>query len=189
MERRTATTYALGNRCIKVQTDLNSVGDHALTSLQHYDGLGRVWLSQQIENGSNPSCSDTTSGIKTETRYGQTASARVQLVSNPYRSTSDATAGWTRTAFDTMGRAIQVGHFSGGTAPAWDNNNPDNGKVSMTYDLGDPYSARISIRSRMKRACDGIFMMAWAVCLRFGRSIPEMPLFIRRNMPMTDWTI
>jgi YD repeat-containing protein len=143
VERQTAMVYALGDRCVITQKDLASAGDKALETLQHYDGLGRLWLNQQIEDGSSPNCSDTTSGIKTEMRYSNSSAGRFQLVSNPYRSSSDPTAGWTLTAFDAIGRTTLVGYFTGGTAPAWGNLNADNGKTTMTYDLVDSGSLGI----------------------------------------------
>jgi YD repeat-containing protein len=111
--------------------------------LQHLDGLDRLWLSQQIEDGTSPNCSDTTSGIKTETRHNNSSLGRFQLVSNPYRTTSDATAGWTLTAFDPMNRPTLMGYFAGGTAPAWGNVTPTQGQTTMTYDLVDGSSAGI----------------------------------------------
>jgi hypothetical protein len=113
-ETQTQTDYDDANRRIVVQSDLNAANDGTLISVRHFDELGRVRLTQQIENGTSPDYTDQTSGIKVQTRYRQSAGKRYTLVSNPYRAAcssdagSEGTMGWTlnQTQLDSSGNRV-----------------------------------------------------------------------------------
>ncbi len=84
-------------------------------------------LSRPLQNAYKPE----TAGIKVATHYLRSGTSSTTTTSNPYRGT--ATAGWTRTKLDNLGRGVEVGHFSGAarpsaaTAPTW-------GKTTTAYD-------------------------------------------------------
>jgi len=128
------------NRMI-TKSDLITVGDEKLVSIQHYDQLGRIRLSRQLEDAAAQSATDETTGIKVQTRYLYSGSSIYQLVSNPYRaSTSSAastelTMGWTRSRNDNGGRLVEVQTFwSAGLPAPWGTNTSGTGTVVTTYD-------------------------------------------------------
>ncbi len=135
-ETQTVTDYSDTYRRVIVRSDLNNVGDGKLVSIQHYDQLGRVRLSRQLENAATESETDETAGIKVQTRYLISGSYTYQISSNPYRTTSEATMGWTRTKADIGGRTIEVQTFGGGSLPApWGSNSTSTGTVTSAYDV------------------------------------------------------
>ncbi|HKO45275.1 MAG TPA: DUF2341 domain-containing protein [Pyrinomonadaceae bacterium] len=140
-ETRTATEYSDNNRRVIVRTDLNSAGDGKLVNIQHYDPLGRVRLTRQLEDAASQSATDETIGIKTQTRYMFSGSNSYRLVSNPYRAANvgaagtEATMGWTRSKSDNGGRIVEVHTFAGNILPApWGANSTSSGAVSTAYD-------------------------------------------------------
>lgn len=138
----TRTEYSDLDRRVITRSDLNVAYDGKLVSVQHYDQLGHVRLSRQLED-STQSAADETTGIKVQTRY-QTDVANhfnYQLVSNPYRAArsseagAEATMGWTRSKTDKGGRMIESETFSGNNLPApWGANTNSTGAVVTTYD-------------------------------------------------------
>jgi RHS repeat-associated protein len=157
-ETRTATEYSDVNRRVIVRSDQVTLGDGKLVAIQHYDQLGRIRLTRQLEDAATQSAYDETTGIKVQTRYlvsnpCQPASlpaclaannavlGSYQLVSNPYRATtsggasSETTMGWTRSRNDKGGRIIGMETFSGGSLPApWGSNSSSTGIVVTGYD-------------------------------------------------------
>ncbi|HKO41652.1 MAG TPA: hypothetical protein VJU84_00055 [Pyrinomonadaceae bacterium] len=123
-ETRTATEYSDVNRRVIVRADLNTVGDGKLVSIQHYDRLGRVRLTRQLEDAATQSATDEATGIKTQTRYMFSGANSYQLVSNPFRAVnvgaagSEPTMGWTRTKSDNGGRLMETQTFGGNALPA-----------------------------------------------------------------------
>ncbi len=159
-ETQTATEYSDVNRRVIVRADLNTVGDGKLVTIQHYDQLGRIRLTRQLEDVSQ-SATDETAGVKVQTRYAfvnpcapnnepscvssnQANLASYQLVSNPYRtaysssSGAEISMGWTRTKSDNGGRLIEAETFGGTALPApFATSNPNqtpSGKVTTAYD-------------------------------------------------------
>ncbi len=152
--RKATNTYKDGSLRIVTATNLNSIADMALRSVTTYDQLGRVSLTQQMENNSD-SVNDPTTGIKVQTRYRSAydttgtsgsaacssgASGSYQLVSNPYRSASssnnEGTMGWTQTNLDGLGRAVSVQTFDGSTLPGpcfGSSTSTSNGIVTAAY--------------------------------------------------------
>jgi RHS repeat-associated protein len=105
---QTSTAYNDSSNTVDVQTLINAGQTHdALTLL---DQLGR---KIQTQLRSDPSGTDYT-----DTTYD--ALGRVNTVSNPYRSTADATYGLTQAFYDARGRKVQQV-------------NPDNTTLSWTY--------------------------------------------------------
>src|SRR5205085_11667491 len=108
-ETRTSTEYSDVNRRVIVRSDLNSVGDGKLVSIQHYDQLGRIRLARQLEDVATQSATDESAGIKVQTRYLYNGLNSYVLSSNPYRAAysssadGESTMGWTRTKSDNGG--------------------------------------------------------------------------------------
>ena len=140
-ETRTAYEYSDTQRRVTSRADLNTTGDGKLVSIQHYDQLGRIRLSRQLEDASTQSATDETSGIKVQTRYRFSGANSYVVVSNPYRAaTSNAagtepTMGWTRSTNDSAGRIVEVQTFGGVALPApWESNSTSTGTVTTVYD-------------------------------------------------------
>jgi len=140
-ETRTSTTYSDVNRRVITKSDLNTLGDEKLVSIQHYDQLGRVRLTRQLEDAATQSATDETTGIKVQTRYQYSSDFSYVLTSNPYRAGTSATAGgeatmgWSRTQTDNGGHIIEVQTFAGASAPApWGTNTSSTGTVVTAYD-------------------------------------------------------
>lgn len=141
-ERRTATLYFDSERRVVTRADLTAKGDGKLVSIQHYDQLGRVRLSRQLEDSSiyQAEISEAV-GIKVQTRYINTNGNSYVLQSNPYRAANSAAAaaetsmGWTRTKADIGGRPMEVQTFAGATLPSpWGANSVSTGTVTTSYD-------------------------------------------------------
>ena len=140
-ETRTASEYSDVNRRVIVRSDLNTVGDGKLVSIQHYDQLGRVRLARQLEDSTTQSATDETQGIKVQTRYTFSGLNSYALTSNPYRAAysssagSESTMGWTRSTSDNGGRIVEVQTFGGAGLPApWGTNSTSTGTVITAYD-------------------------------------------------------
>ena len=158
-ETRTLTEYSDINRRVIVRSDLTNLGDGKLVSIQHYDQLGRIRLTRQLEDASNPnSAYDETVGIKVQTRYQVTNPCQpanlpeclasnssvlgsYQLVSNAYRASTSSAAGsetsmgWSRSRSDKGGRTIAVETFTGSSLPApWGSNSASTGLVINASD-------------------------------------------------------
>lgn len=140
-ETRTETEYSDVNRRVIVRSDLTNAGDEKLVSVQHYDQLGRVRLSRQLEDAATESETDETAGVKVQTRYLYSGSNSYQLVSNPYRAayssqaTGEPAMGWTRSKADNSGRTVEAQTFNGAALPApWGANASGSGVVTTAYD-------------------------------------------------------
>jgi hypothetical protein len=105
-ETRTSIEYSDALRRVITRSDLNTVGDAKLVSIEHYDQLGRLRLKRQLEDSTTESATDETTGIKVQTRYLFSGVNSYALTSNPYRAatssaaTGENTMGWTRTKSD-----------------------------------------------------------------------------------------
>ncbi|HEU4932648.1 MAG TPA: HNH/ENDO VII family nuclease [Pyrinomonadaceae bacterium] len=158
-ETRTSTQYFDSQRRVVVRSDLNAVGDGKLVSIQHYDQLGRIRLTRQLEEFTNEDVfQDETIGIKVQTRYrfnnpcqpNNTAQClsdnnavigNYVLTSNAYRAATstaanaESTMGWSRSRSDRTGRIVEAQTFSGGSLPApWGTNTATTGTVTTAYD-------------------------------------------------------
>jgi RHS repeat-associated protein len=143
-ETRTATEYSDTLRRIIVRSDLNAPGDGKLVSIQHFDQLGRVRLTRQLEDSANQSATDETTGIKVQTRYRFSGTNYYELSSNPYRASSSAgaggelTMGWSTVKHDQGGRVIEVQTFGGAGLPApWGGNGASTGTVASSYNASE----------------------------------------------------
>jgi len=129
LSRRKQTSYSDGGRWVQVRSDLNSLGDLALSNTTYFDQLGRV------RQTSDPA------GNIVQTRYytpppGQTGNGySYKVFSNPYVTGSEPTMGWHLTTFDRNGRTISLQHFSGSALPSpWSGGNASSsGTVSTSY--------------------------------------------------------
>jgi len=159
-ETHTTTEYSDSLRRVIVRSDLEMKGDGKLVQIQHYDQLGRVRLTRQLEEYSVAGLTDEKLGIKVQTRYlinnpcQPTNAAQCLadndgvigsyvLTSNPYRAATAelasglSTMGWTRTRTDRRGRAVETQTFvaSGDNLPGpWGTNENSTGVVSTAYD-------------------------------------------------------
>jgi RHS repeat-associated protein len=142
-ETHTAIEYSDVHRRVITRSDLDTLGDGQLVSIRHYDQLGRLRLSRQLEDATTESATDETAGIKVQTRYSVDSVNHFsyQLVSNPYRAATaaeaggEATMGWSRSQADHTGRLVHVQTFAGATLPApWGGNSHSTGAVLTSYD-------------------------------------------------------
>jgi len=140
-ETRTATSYNDAARRMITSSDLNSLGDGKLVSVKHYDQLGRIRLSRQLEDASTQSATDETTGIKVQMRYKYSNPNSYTVTSNPYRAASsgaagsETTMGWSRSKADSGGRLIETESFSGASLPfPWGSNTSSTGIVYTAYD-------------------------------------------------------
>jgi RHS repeat-associated protein len=140
-ETQTFTTYSDAGRYVIIRSDKDLAGDRKLVSIRHFDQLGRIRLTRQLEDATTQSATDETTGIKVQTRYRIASPNNYQLVSNPYRATTsggagtEPTMGWTLTKRDNGGRVIAVQSFSGAGMPApWGTNTSTTGTVATAYD-------------------------------------------------------
>jgi RHS repeat-associated protein len=110
---------------ITTYRDLNATGDRSVFQTRTLDQRGQVYRTQNNDIF-----------VDTLAKLSDPATARTyEAVSNPYRSTSDSTMGWTRTVYDTMGRPIEVDHFDGATLPyPWGSSNTPSSSSTMVYD-------------------------------------------------------
>jgi RHS repeat-associated protein len=121
--RKTVHTYNDASLWIVTRRDVNSFGDLRNTSVLHYDPLGRIRLSRQLETmvlDPNGAAADESTGIKTETKYVFSLNRNEIWTSNPYREgeTNAPTRGWTVKRFDKTGRECVEEWFAGAGAPA-----------------------------------------------------------------------
>ncbi|MCA1568252.1 MAG: hypothetical protein LC803_21930 [Acidobacteria bacterium] len=139
-ESHTTTVYSDAQRRVIVRSDLTNAGDGKLVSIQHYDQLGRVRLSRQLEDSATQSETDETAGVKVQMRYLYSGSNSYQLISNPYRAAyaheagGEYSMGWTRSKADNGGRPVETQTFNGATLPApWGANASGSGTVTTSY--------------------------------------------------------
>jgi hypothetical protein len=91
-------------RKVTVYKDLNAFDDAQLiTSETTMDNRGKVYLSQSTDD-------DGLLGISTKSYERMMGGYTYKLTSNPSRTSSETTMGWTRTKLDTMDRVITHGH-------------------------------------------------------------------------------
>jgi RHS repeat-associated protein len=97
-----------------------------LTSRTQFDGFGRAVLVSQTEDGMK---FDNSPSYTIHKKAIYDGLGRPWKVSNPYRSASAPTDGWTRTSFDLAGRAVEVASFG---ADANNTPPPDTGTAGST---------------------------------------------------------
>src|SRR6185503_12280330 len=102
--RKSVTRYFDNARKVEVWTDLKDFDDALLRSRSSVDQLGRPIKSESTEDGLNYT-------IFADTFYQQMG--KITITTNPMRSQSANTDGWTRTTDDDLARTITVETFSG----------------------------------------------------------------------------
>jgi len=140
-QSNTSKEYAvgLGGMRIITRSDLDSLNDQKLVSVDHYDPLGRIRLHRVLEiAGQDPT--NEADGIKVQGRYMYSGNRRYQLVSNPYRAANSnqagtgqdaSTMGWTLTTYDQAGRVVSLKSYSGFLPPSpWQYGGQSNGVSS-----------------------------------------------------------
>jgi YD repeat-containing protein len=117
--RSTHVTYNDQQSWIIAQEDVAAPGDQRNLRVARFDQLGRLRLTQQLEQATTPAAAgaDASLGIKVETRYQFSAGINAVLESNPYRGSDEPTNGWTATRRDTSGRMCSVETFVGSDLP------------------------------------------------------------------------
>jgi RHS repeat-associated protein len=169
-ETRIQTVYSDTLRRVIVRSDLDEAGDGKLVSIQHYDQLGRIRLTRQLENASPTGETDEEIGIKVQTRYfnnkitcgGGPIVGSYQLTSNPYKAAQSSAAGqeetmgWTMAKMDTGGRVFEVQTVAGATVPdPCAANSGSTGKVLTAYD--DEYTTVTDQDNKVRRSVvDGL---------------------------------
>jgi RHS repeat-associated protein len=124
LEVWTQTEYNDTERRVVMRSDLFVKGDGTKIAVQHFDQLGRVRLTRQIENAASESPINEQHGIKVQTRYMTSGNYTYQLTSNPYRATTSAGAsgepsmGWTRSKTINTGKSSETETFSGASLPS-----------------------------------------------------------------------
>ena len=149
----TSITYDDPGRNVTTTKDLNSKSDGLLSTLVHYDGLGR----EALRTMSNDDATKTTK-IQKRYCYGGPSelasnpchglSGHFELVSNPYTasvsiSETDTTAGWTLTSLDTSGRIKTTASYGGAVPPSpWNAlvNNVPTSNTNTLASTGTTYS-------------------------------------------------
>ena len=136
--RKTVHTYNDANRWIVTQTDVEAFNDLRNVSVFHYDQLGRIRLTRQLETTvSDPAtaAADETAGIKVDTKYVFSTNRNETWTSNPYRNseTTAPTRGWTVKRLDKAGRVCVEEWFAGASDPTVATNcTPSSGTTGAT---------------------------------------------------------
>jgi RHS repeat-associated protein len=126
--RQTGTQYDDANRTATTSADRSSLGDGQVKTKQFLDQTGRVFKTLASD-------SDGSLGIETlQYRWADAGGYTYDVVSNPHRSTSEDTMGWTRTKTDGNGRVMEVQRFGGAELPSpWGGNFNSTGTVQTQY--------------------------------------------------------
>jgi RHS repeat-associated protein len=141
LERQTSFDYNDAVRTIITHSDLEASGDALLTTVAFYDGLGRTTDTQ---------IADPQGDVFAKREYDPLG--RVSRVFNPYRTASDSTYGTTVTAYDVLGRVVQVATFNGlGGSTGAVNTAYDGARVQVTDQAG---KKRISQTDALGRLTD-----------------------------------
>jgi RHS repeat-associated protein len=122
--RKIQTRYHDDARQLEVWSDLNTSGDAKLRTRTTSDQLGRVTKTESSEDGS-------TYTLFSESVYH--TPQRTTFTSNPRRSSSSPTDGWTRATSDLLGRVVEVATFPGTTLPADTGSSGSTGVVTTIY--------------------------------------------------------
>ncbi len=99
-----------------------------IRSIRSLDDVGRVWQTQATDDNSGYVTSQSFQQITAGGGY------TYQLASNPFRTTGDATMGWTRSKLDPLGRVVEVAHFAGAGMPSpWGTSGTSAGTATTSY--------------------------------------------------------
>lgn len=142
LEIWTQNIYDDAARTVTTKADLFTKGDGKKVGIQHFDQLGRVFLTRTLEDSAIQSATNINDGIKVQTRYKTGNPYSYQLTSNPYRATistgatNEPSMGWTLSTAKNTGKHLEVETFSGAALPsAFDGNNTNStGKVQTDTD-------------------------------------------------------
>jgi RHS repeat-associated protein len=133
-----------------VRLHLDGAKKHVV--IQCFDPLYRLGMTQDVET-SEPAtinCGQalgSSVGITTDRRYSFTSTGNYQLVSNPYRATTDDTMGLTLTTRDTLGRVKEVRSYLGAALPSLfpgGTNTTTSGAVITSYSVNTANAAAVT---------------------------------------------
>jgi RHS repeat-associated protein len=120
------TYYEDSNLRTRVESDLFNEGDALVKVRATSDQMGRPILNEKNENGSS------SYSIFSNTVYD--VQNRVVLSSNPRRSASATTDGWTRVTKDVLGRVTESATFAGASQPPTSGTNSNwTGSATSAY--------------------------------------------------------
>jgi RHS repeat-associated protein len=148
--RKTVHTYNDLSRWVVTQRDVEIFGDQRNVAIKHYDPLGRVRLSRQLEIAvSDPTAAATNEalGIRTDTKYVYSTNRNETWVSNPYRidEASAPTRGWSVKRLEKMGRVCVEESFAGAGTPSVADNCQvsagSTGSVTHTYEASPSWTS------------------------------------------------
>jgi RHS repeat-associated protein len=148
-ERWTRTEYNDQDRRVVVRSALDATDDRKLVGVRHYDQLGRVRLTRQLEN-SNDDVTNESLGIKVQTRYyagdvnnpDPAYQSAYQAASNPYRAATSGAVGsgenvlpmgWARMKFDKGKRVVETRTFDANLPQPWGTGSTSTGAVITEY--------------------------------------------------------
>jgi len=150
--RKTRHTFNDADLWIVSQTDVEAFGDLRNVTVFHYDPLGRIRLTRQLETAvGDPAAAaaDETAGIRVDTNYVFSLNRNETWTSNPYRNSeaSAPTRGWTVRRLDKTGRVCVEEAFVGAANPAVATNcTPSSGTTGATtysYDAALGYTKQL----------------------------------------------
>ena len=136
----------------------------AVPSVNGFGALCVLTLTIVSETGTAVDCSSTSGGvIMVQRQYtyrtatsgcGLGGGGRFECVSNPFRSTSDATMGWVQKTFDNAGRLTEVAHQNGAqTQKVSRATYSYNGFCTTAYDEAATSGANTNNPGSIKQTC------------------------------------
>jgi RHS repeat-associated protein len=115
LQRSTGFVYDDTGRSVSQYRDRATFLDSQLITVARTDSRGETRLVQSTPDSGSLNTADPSTGVRSERRvYLNSNDGYYTLSSNAFQ---EATAGWTRTRHDRMGRPIQIAHFSGSALP------------------------------------------------------------------------
>jgi RHS repeat-associated protein len=131
---RTTHEYSDSLRRIITRKDVGTFNDQHNISIKHYDELGRLRLSRQLESYTDDPANES-AGIRTDYKYVFAANRNETWISNPYRNSEPVapTRGWTVKRYDKSGRLCVEEWFAGASNPSVATNcTPSSGTTGAT---------------------------------------------------------
>lgn len=130
---RTTTTYDDVAGIVRVVTDRDAFNDQQLAVVYHFNQLGELYMERGTDDTGGAISASGTAGVKGIQVSRVETGRSISVASNPYRSTSDGTMGWTRKEFDSEGRIKEEAHYRGASIP-WAGGSANlTGKTSYSY--------------------------------------------------------
>jgi YD repeat-containing protein len=109
--RVTSIVYNDSTHVVTKKSSLKTNGDTLLQREDSYDDLGRIYKTRKTD-------ADGSLAITSNSYELASGGYTYRLTSNPWRTASDSTMGWTRRKIDQNGRVVEVASFTGSAKPA-----------------------------------------------------------------------